>query len=520
MNRKINLAITTAQDRLASLDFEKNMSVGKQGTFRHNAGVFLKACDDDEHKKSLPEVIYLKSEHKLFQRSELIAPENISKTATMEICKTIALLLNAKKNVPSQPFKVVLWRLADDSCKVARVDKDKCKAYLVIIFPHWTLVHEVVVGNKVFDVMTNCISCISCLSSNEKYEIWDNQFLDGYFVPLISNSAKETILMVCETVNDLIVDTLQNNEDIEDEQAEILNEYGEIMKMIPAAFAPADLLTDKFWQHVQALLDFCSSSSSIPLRYRKISAALQDHTEIQETLADCNTTLLNRQLIEEPLTELTTAVSNITAALNSDDSPSDAQQTDMLPQTVTALGCLQQVQLHIGKTFSAEIEKLMKTNTTNLMQQVCGRAEDEDPSQRPSKELLNASQRVLGECSNIWPFGGQFEEQQQTIAHALRGLTASQDQRTFLDALDKILALKDTDGMTKEMLQDFLEKINMVDLTRIETATRTKLRTNHGRLIYSRLEPMLCNAVCLYARISFSCWSERAIERSIERAIE
>ena len=500
VNKKINLFIQNSAEKKASLDFQKCITEGKQGVHRHQVHLFIKAADVDVHKKTLDELVDLKSTYKLFVKTEIISPENIHETQTIEISNTIGMLLKAGKPVPSPPYVVLVVRHSEASSKTAHIDEEKCHAFIIICFPYWTIFHDKYLGEakKVFDVMTAVHNCTSPLSTLERLEVWDGCFLDQFFCPLLSVQTNEVLIItVCELVDKYVSHVVEHNEELEDNEAALLNEYSTIMKVVPKFFKTQELLTETFWETINELMEFSQNLEHNKMRFRKVSTALQEHQKVQTTLADINCTLLNRAVIEEPLSKITTMFASMLEHLGFVGEPpaaggaisveAKALPIPLFTLTVDALGCMQFVQAHIGNTFSSGVETKIKAAVGGLIDTVRNAVHLDDVSARPDKELLNSCQQVISECNVIWPFGASFEDAKEDIGSAIRSLTLEQDLESLSTVASDMLKNATTDSaieLTIENVRDFKPKMLAVEKTKIDVELRAQFCVAHHGTVH------------------------------------
>ena len=410
--------------------------------------------------------------------------------------------------MPSGPLQVVIVRVADDCSKIAHLDEQKCTAYVLILFPCWTPAHTLALGdNKTFDIQKHIYNCISPLSAPEKMMLWDSHFLDTWFVPIVGQNDRKTILMICDTAKPFIESTVENNEELSDDEANLLGQYARILKLVPKTMTPAMLLNDSFWDNVIDVIEFCSQDTSNCMRFRKVSAALQDHAEVQATLVDINKSLNNREQLEVPLLQLTNMISILTDPDAKRQREIDGKAgvlnltAELFSQSAAALRNMRIMQMHLGDVFLTCLDTVAKQemcDVVNVLMSFLGDDENDDTTGHEctlSKEQLNSAQNMIAECSVVWPISGPFEEAKMAVATAIRSLTAAQDLEVFSRAIAAVLDLNVEDTqVAMESATHLIEKATMVNLAKIVDSTKPKFLGSHNHGILYK--PMFVQLHC------------------------
>ena len=105
MTKKASSAAATAVIRSAELDGVTAMKAGKQGVKRHQTQLFLQACERDEQKRNLPEVLALKSKFKVYDKAESLGPETIHDIHFQQLPGVMLQVLKVWE-IPDEPYMV------------------------------------------------------------------------------------------------------------------------------------------------------------------------------------------------------------------------------------------------------------------------------------------------------------------------------------------------------------------------------------------------------------------------------
>ena len=481
VQKKVQTAIAMAKQRLQTLDGTKEMAEGKLGVERHQAHLSVQSFDKDEIKKNLKEVLDLKDAYKAFVEVEKIAPENIHEQATSKIGQII-VQAGKRWHVPPQPIKFYLSRIADDQCRVACQSKASCVQYVVVIFPYKT---SYVAAELVWDTI-NCIyTCLAPIPQVDKCEVWDSHFLH-FFTAAITEQSSDTVCMICGVIESFADEAVEREIEITDEESAMLNSYQEIAKILPRVFKPHQLCGgENFFDALSETLDFFACTQQTNRRYRAVAVAAQDHEEVRKALTDMNVTMANKEQLETAMGHLTSMVASVKETCG--QKPVHERITaSLFAHAAEALGGMQVIVANLGQIFVPIIEETAKKSALRAAQVVSsGKGEH-----APSKDVLNATQQMVGEAAVIWPFEEEFIDVQAQLAGMIKTLNSSRDLEALVAVLLSLHSMVEhKQAYTPEHATDFAVKMTAVSdaASKLDTIQLNKfLSGSIGRSLFQR----------------------------------